>query len=48
VGIQVLTVARVEMTAFWDAAPCSLWKLTDVSGKHFSSIIKARLQGYTT
>jgi hypothetical protein len=41
VGCQVLTAANMKFEVFWDAAPCSHLKLTDVSEVRTASIIIA-------
>jgi hypothetical protein len=41
---HVLTVASMKMTVFWDVAPCSRWKFTEVSEVLATSIIRATME----
>jgi hypothetical protein len=41
VSFEILTAASVKMTAFWDIAPYSPVKLTDVSEVLTASVIRA-------
>jgi hypothetical protein len=43
VRFYVLTAATMKMTVFWDVAPCSLVKFTDVSEGFTASIIRATI-----
>jgi hypothetical protein len=40
--VEFLKAVSMKNAFFWDATPCCLVKVTEVSGEHISSIFRAK------